>query len=60
MVDCSQSPSQGGANDRLQPALVFISGCSVSDGDGGDKDGLSDGGLEVHRSSSSGPSLSRG
>ncbi len=36
------------ANDTLQSALVFGSGSSIPDGDGGGDDGLNDGGVEVH------------
>jgi len=36
------------ANDTLQSALVFGSGSSIPDGDGGGEAGLNDGGVEVH------------
>jgi len=37
------------ANDMLQSALVFGSGSSVPDGDGGGEDGLDDGSVELHQ-----------
>ncbi len=48
MADCSLSPSQQ-SESTMQPALVLSSGNSVSDGDGGGEDVLSDGSAEVHR-----------
>ncbi|MEQ2311516.1 hypothetical protein AMECASPLE_020825 [Ameca splendens] len=38
-------------NDALQPALVPDGGSRLPDGDGGGKDGLNDGGVELHHNS---------
>lgn len=38
----------GRVNDMLQSAIVLGSGSSILGGDEGDKDGFSEGGVEVH------------